>query len=312
MARSIVFMGTPAFAAPTLEAIIQAGFEVKLVLTQPDRPVGRGQKLSMPPVKAIALEHNIPVLQPERLKGNEEVFEAIKAAAPDAIVVVAYGQFLPKSILDLPPFGCVNVHASLLPKYRGAAPIQWAIADGEATTGVTTMLMAQKMDAGPILLKEETPILPEDTTETLSLRLSEMGGKLLVETLNKLFAGTVTPKEQDETQVTFASLIKKEDGIINWERPASEIANRIRAFSPWPGSTTTLDDKTIKIREAIALPGHGTPGEIVGLTPEGWQVGTGEGLLLIKKVQLPGGSSQPAVEAARGLRSLQIGLRLGQ
>lgn len=312
MARSIVFMGTPAFAGPTLEALIKAGFDVKLVLTQPDRPVGRGQKLSIPPVKAIALENNIPVLQPERLKGNEEVFEAIKAAAPDAIVVVAYGQFLPKSILDLPPFGCVNVHASLLPKYRGAAPIQWAIANGESTTGVTTMLMAQKMDAGPILLQEETPILPEDTTETLSLRLSEMGGKLLVETLHRLFVGTVIPQAQDETQVTFASLIKKEDGVINWERPATEIANRIRAFSPWPGSTTVLDGKPVKVREAIALPGEGTPGEIVGLTSEGWQVGTGEGLLLIKQIQIPGCCCQPAVEAARGLRCLQIGLRLGQ
>ncbi|HBN09206.1 MAG TPA: methionyl-tRNA formyltransferase [Cyanobacteria bacterium UBA8530] len=305
-------MGTPAFAVPSLKVLLREGYDVKLVLTQPDRPIGRGQRVAFSPIKELALEHGLSVLQPEKLRGNEEVFDKIREARPDAIVVVAYGQFLPRSILDLPSFGCVNVHASLLPKYRGAAPIQWAIAQGEEVTGVSTMFMAEKMDAGPILLKAECPILPDDTAESLSPRLAALGGELLAETLRKIFDHSIQPIPQDEKLVSFAPLIKKEDGVIDWKKPAPEIARRIRGFFPWPGSTTTLEGKIVKVSEAVAIEGKAAPGLVLSCDEEGWRVGTGEGLLLIKQVQIPGRCCQPACEAARGLRCISPGSKLGE
>lgn len=312
MAHSIVFMGTPQFAVPSLQAILDAGFEVKGVFTQPDRAVGRGQKLAFSPVKEVALEHDIPVFQPEKLRGNEEALVILQELKPDAIAVVAYGQMIPNSILELPPFYCINVHGSLLPKYRGAAPIQWAIARGETTTGITTMLIGEKMDAGPILLQRECQIFPEDTSETLFPRLSALGGVLLVETLHGVFAGTLTPIPQKEEEATYAPMIKKEEGLIRWEMPAREISNRIRAFTPWPGSSTTLDGKPVKVIRAVPLEGSGgAPGEVLSCNEDGWRVSTGEGILLIEDIQIPGKCCQPACVAARGLRCLEPGLVLG-
>jgi methionyl-tRNA formyltransferase len=223
----LVFMGTPAFAVPTLEQTVAAGHQVVAVFTQPDRPKGRGQKDSMPPVKQAALRLALPVYQPERVR-RPEVVEQLRELAPDAMVVVGYGQIIPKAILDIPPHGIINVHASLLPKYRGAAPIQWAIARGETRTGVTTMRINEGLDTGDMLLKWETEIGPDENAVELGARLAEAGADLLVRTLAELAA--IQPQPQDDAQATYAPILKKEDGKIDWRLPAREILNRIRGF----------------------------------------------------------------------------------
>jgi methionyl-tRNA formyltransferase len=232
-------MGTPQFAVPTLEMLVAAGHEVLAVYTQPDRPKGRGRQLSISPVKAAALKAGLIIYQPNRIR-HPEVVHQLSGLKPEAMVVVGYGQIIPQSIIDIPPGGIINVHASLLPKYRGAAPVQWAVANGEAVTGVTTMKIDAGLDTGDMLLKAHTPVGPSENAIELGERLSHMGAELLAETLSRLAANTVTPEPQDNAQATYAPILKKEDGLIDWARPAIEIYNRCRGFLPWPGTYTTF------------------------------------------------------------------------
>lgn len=243
----LVFCGTPQFAVPSLERLVAAGFNVQLVVCQPDRPQGRGMELAAPPVKQAAQRFGLPVVQPEKIKKNEEFQKQLTDLHPDAIVVVAYGRIIPPWMLHLPPMGNINVHASLLPKYRGAAPIQWAIANGETMTGVTTMLLDEGLDTGDILLKRQMPIAPEDTATTLAPRLAELGADLLVETLMELQRGILEPVPQDDSLATLAPLLKKEDGLVDFSRSAREIHNRLRGFQPWPGAYTHFRGKNLKL-----------------------------------------------------------------
>jgi methionyl-tRNA formyltransferase len=242
----LVFLGTPGFAVPALERILDAGHQVLAVLTQPDRPSGRGQALSVPPVKQTALRHGLAVDQPERVR-RPEVVDLLASLTPEVMVVVGYGQIIPQAVLDIPRHGIINLHASLLPRYRGAAPIQWAIARGETRTGVTTMRIDAGLDTGDILLAAPTGIGPEETAVELSERLARMGADLLVETLRGIQAGTILPVPQDHAQSTLAPVLKKEDGVIDWGRPAREIHNLVRGFQPWPGAHTRFRGQTLNI-----------------------------------------------------------------
>ena len=249
MPLSLIFCGTPRFAVPALEKLA-AGHRIHLVVTQPDRPKGRGLELVASPVKQSAQKLNLPITQPDRIKTNEEFRAQLTALKPDAIIVVGYGRIIPQWMLDLPRFGNINLHASLLPKYRGAAPIQWAIANGETVTGNTTMRIDAGLDTGDILLQQELPITPDDTSETLAPRLAEMGADLLVATLAGLKAGTIRPRKQDNSQSTLAPILKKEDGLIDFSRNAQEILNRLRAFQPWPSAYTKFRGKNLQILKA--------------------------------------------------------------
>ena len=289
----LVFCGTPQFAVPTLEKLIESGFTVQLVLTQPDRPKGRGLELVASPVKQAAQRLGLPVYQPETIKTNEELQARLKEIAPDAIIVVGYGRIIPKWMIDLPRCGNINLHASLLPKYRGAAPIQWAIANGETVTGVTTMRIGEGLDTGDILLQKQITITPEDTSETLAPRLAAIGADLMVETLQGLQAGTITSQPQNHAEATLAPILTKEDGRIDFHRSAQEIYNRFRGFQPWPGAFTTFRGKVLGVLAArpaaeqvadTALPegqllvrgsqmfvacGQGTVLELLEVQPEG-------------------------------------------
>ncbi len=257
----LVFCGTPRFAVPTLEKLVGAGFRVRLVVTQPDRPKGRGLELVASSVKESALKLNIPTTQPERIKTNEEFRAQISTLKPDTIIVVGYGRLIPQWMLDLPPFGNINLHASLLPKYRGAAPIQWAIAKGETVTGVTTMRLDAGLDTGDILLQKELAITPDDTSETLSPLLAAIGSDLVVETLRGLQAGTIHPRPQDHSHASLAPILKKEDGLVDFSRSATEILNRMRGFQPWPGAYTRFRGKNLQILKACVGAGALPPAE---------------------------------------------------
>lgn len=246
----IVFCGTPKFATPTLRALVENHFDVRLVISQPDRPAGRGLSTVPTPVHQLAIDLNLPIIQPATIKNNADLRVQLEEIKPDAIIVVAYGRIIPQWMLDLPRFGNINVHASLLPKYRGAAPIQWAIAKGESTTGVTTMRLDAGLDTGDILLKREIPILHEDTHETLETKLSDVGGPLLIETLRGLEDGSIIPTRQDHSEATLAPILKKEDGKIDWTRTAVETWNRLRGFTPWPGAFTIFRGKNLSITNA--------------------------------------------------------------
>jgi methionyl-tRNA formyltransferase len=246
----LVFCGTPHFAVPSLEQIAAARHEIQLVVTQPDRPQGRGMELTAPPIKQSALKLGLPVIQPEKIKKNEEFRAQLNALQPDAIIVVGYGRIIPLWMLELPRFGNINVHASLLPKYRGAAPIQWAIAEGETISGVTTMLLNEGLDTGDILLQKELPIKPEDNSLTYAPPLAELGADLLLETLRGLEAGTIKLIPQDHSQATLAPILKKEDGLIDFTRTAAQIHNRLRGFQPWPGAHTQFRGKNLKFISA--------------------------------------------------------------
>lgn len=256
----VVFMGTPDFAVPSLQKLLDAGFEVCAVYTQPDKPKGRGHKLQAPPVKELALRHEIPVFQPASLR-KEEVQQELQSFQPDVIVVVAYGKILPKVVLDLPRLGCINVHGSLLPKYRGAAPIQWTVINGDGTGGVTTMFMGEGLDTGDVLLKAETPVGAEETAGQLFDRLKDLGADLLLETLEKLERGKLTPVPQNEEDATHAPMLSKELSVIDWSKPARELHDLIRGLNPWPSAYSYLDGKKLKIHASRVAEGSGEAGE---------------------------------------------------
>ncbi len=308
----IVFLGTGEFAVPALEAVHRAGHHVSLVVSQPDRPQGRGLTLRPTPVKAASLELGLPLFQPEKLRLEPGAVIAEKA---DVLVVVAYGQILRENILECARWGAVNVHASLLPKYRGAAPIQWAIASGETRTGVTTMQLDRGMDTGPILLQKECEIAPDDTTATLEPRLAAMGAALLIETLDGLAKGTIVPRAQDDALATKAPLIRKSDGAIDFHRNALEIANRMRGFSPWPGVQFLHDGRSIRILEAVAAAENreetARAGTILGVSREGVDVACGGGSTLrLRRVQPESRGPVSAFDFANGAK-LKPGAVLG-
>jgi methionyl-tRNA formyltransferase len=244
---NLVFCGTPQFAVPTLEKLVEAGFALRLALTQPDRPKGRGLELVASPVKQAALRLGVSLYQPEKIKNNEELRARLREINPDAIIVVGYGRIIPKWMLDLPRFGNINLHASLLPKYRGAAPIQWAIANGESVTGVTTMRIDEGLDTGDILLQQELGIADDDTAETLSPKLAEIGAELMIETLRGMDAGTIKSRSQDNAAATLAPILTKEEGRLDFSRSAQETYNRFRGFQPWPGAFTTFRGKGLNV-----------------------------------------------------------------
>lgn len=283
-----VFMGTPEFALPTLEGLLAAGVNLVAVYTQPDRPKGRGKKLAASPVKELALHHGLPVFQPERLRKVDAV-ATLRELAPDLIVVVAYGQILPKAVLEIPRYHCINVHASLLPKYRGAAPINKAIVDGETETGVTTMLMDVGLDTGDMLIKRSLQIAPDETAGQVHDRLALLGREAMEETLQQLCAGTLQPQPQDDALSSYAPMMSKEDGLINWQQSAQQIHNQVRGLDPWPGAYTFLDDQILKIAATtVDKSGSGEPGTIIAAAPSGVRVACGQGALVIGELQLPG------------------------
>jgi methionyl-tRNA formyltransferase len=308
----LVFCGTPQFAVPTLERLAAAGFQIQLVVTQPDRPQGRGMELTAPPVKLSALKLGLPVIQPEKIKKNEAFQAQLRAHAPDAIIVVGYGRIIPPWMLELPRYGNINVHASLLPKYRGAAPIQWAIANGEKVTGVTTMLLNEGLDTGDILLQGKIAIEHQDTSVELAPRLAELGADLLVETLRRLEAKTITPIPQDHSQATLAPILKKEDGLADFQRSAEDIFNRFRGFQPWPGAYTQFRGKGlkfVKIRPAGTV-GKSSPGEM-HIVEGNLFVLCGSGTILeLQRLQPEGKKAMSAREFLNGYRPAS-GERLG-
>lgn len=286
-----VFMGTPDFAVPTLQKMIDMGIEITAVVTQPDKAKGRGKKVIYSPVKECALAHDLPVYQPVRIRKEPEFIQTLRDMQPDVIVVVAFGQILPKEILDIPRLGCVNVHASLLPKFRGAAPIQWSIIDGEEVTGVTTMLMDAGLDTGDMLLKAEIPVDPKETGGSLHDKLAAVGGELLEKTLIGLEAGTIVPEKQDDSQAgEYARMLDKELGHIDFNQPAVVIERLIRGLNPWPSAYTYIDGKTLKIWEAEVLDrNYGCEyGEVAEVTRNCLIIQTGIGALSVKSVQLQG------------------------
>lgn len=309
---NVVFMGTPDFAVPTLEMLIAEGHKVSAVVTQPDKPKGRGKKPGMPPVKEVALKHDLTVLQPERIKGDQGFFEHIQSLNPDVIVVVAFGQILPESILNIPKYGCINIHGSLLPKYRGAAPIQWAILNEESKTGVTIMYMDKGMDTGDMLLKKEMMIASTDTYETLHDKMKIVGAEALKEAWPLIVAGGEDREKQDNEIATYAALIQKSMGEINWKERTSHIDAKIRGLNPWPGGYTYYKGEVMKIWKALSIKeAHDAePGTILEVSKEGILVKTLDGGLLIQEIQMPNKKRMPVSEYIKG-NTLDVGTLLG-
>jgi methionyl-tRNA formyltransferase len=319
----LIFMGTPEFAVPSLAQLIRDGHEIAAVFTQPDKPAGRGKNLHVPPVKTFALEHNIPVHQPAKIKSNEEVRAAFDQVAPDATIVAAYGKILPEWMLRIPRFGSINVHASLLPKYRGAAPINWAIANGERETGVTIMQMNAGMDTGDMFATRAVEIGSRETAIELSARLSELGASLLSETLPLIERGEIKPTPQNDEEATYAPLLKREDGLIDWQMSARDIENRVRAFQPWPGTYTFFRGGRLSIWRARAVNGEANqldhtgadhtraePATIIAIDKSGIVVASaGSTRLRVEELQLEGKRRLMAEEFARGMR-LEVGDRI--
>ncbi len=308
----IVYMGTPPCAAASLEALLDAPDEVVGVVTQPDRPSGRGQATTPSPVREAAERRGIPVLTPVRMK-DPGLLEQLAAWRPDLVVVVAYGRILPRPMLDLAPQGCVNVHYSLLPKYRGAAPMQWAILQGESVTGVTTMRLVEEMDAGPVLLSETVAMDPDETVPSLEAKLVPVGTRLLLRTVAGLKQGRLSARPQDPAGVTFAPMLKKEDGLIDWTRPAREIERRVRAFTPWPSAFTYWKGKLVKVHRASLADGATAreseqPGTVLDAGAAGLRVATGGGALLLTELQMEGRKRMPADAFLRGA-GLRAGMR---
>ena len=304
----IVFMGTPDFAVPSLQALIDAGHDVCAVYTQPDKPQGRKQILTAPPVKTLALEHDIPVFQPNTLK-NEDEQARLRELAPEVIIVVAYGKLLPKAVLDIPPHGCINVHGALLPRWRGAAPIQWAVIAGDEMAGVTTMQMAEGLDTGDMLLTYETKVGEKETAGELFDRLAQSGAELLIQTLVKL--DEITPRPQDEAQSCYAHMLDKQMAVIDWSKSAHEIDCLIRGLNPWPIALTTLSGERLKVFAAEKAAGNGEPGTVLEADPKkGLTVACGEGALRLTEIQLVGGKRMKATDFLRG-HAIEVGTKLG-
>lgn len=306
----IIFMGTPEFACPTLGTLIERGEQVVAVVTQPDRPKGRGQQTLPPPVKLLAEQHGIPVFQPVKVR-HPDAIEEIRSLEPDLIVVVAFGQILPKALLEIPKYGCINVHASLLPRYRGAAPLNWCIINGESETGVTTMMMDVGLDTGDMLLKKSTPIDPDEDTRSLHDRMSQVGAELLAETLDQLAAGGLVPEKQDDALTCYAPMLKKEDGQIDWSKDAAGIKNLVRGMTPWPGAFSYLEEKLLKVYRVDSASGSGHPGEVLSAGRDGIEVACGEGSIIIHELQLEGKKRLPAAEFLAGCK-LEPGAALGK
>lgn len=303
----IVFMGTPDFAVPSLQALIDAGHDVCAVYTQPDKPQGRKQILTAPPVKTLALEHDIPVFQPNTLK-NEDEQARLRALAPEVIIVVAYGKLLPKAVLDIPPHGCINVHGSLLPRWRGAAPIQWAVIAGDEMAGVTTMQMAEGLDTGDMLLTYETKVGEKETAGELFDRLAQSGAELLTQTLVKL--DEITPRPQDDAQSCYAHMLDKQMAVIDWSKSAHEIDCLIRGLNPWPIALTTLSGERLKVFAAEKAAGNGEPGTVLEANPKkGLTVACGEGALKLTEIQLVGGKRMKTTDFLRG-HAIEVGTKL--
>lgn len=303
---SIVFMGTPDFAVVSLKALLNAGFSVSRVVTQPDRPRGRGRKLLPPPVKEYAVKAGIEVWQPERVR-DPAFIELLRAVAPEIIVVVAFGQILPRAVLDIPPLGCINLHASLLPRYRGAAPIHRAIINGETVTGVTTMYMDEGMDTGDMILRAEVPIRRDDTVGILHDRLAEVGAELLVKTLDLVQRGVAPREPQNPAEATYAPMLTKDDELIRWDRPAEDIYNQVRGMDPWPGACTWIGNERVKIwrveTEPSANDTQEQPGQVLAADPEyGIIVQAAQGRVVITEVQPAGGRRMSAGDYLRGRR----------
>jgi methionyl-tRNA formyltransferase len=307
----LVFCGTPEFGVPTLEAVIAAGHEVALVVTQPDRAAGRGMEIQIPPVKQVAMAHGLEVVQPEKIKNNEEFRARLQWIGPDAILVVAYGRILPPWMLEMPRFGNINLHGSLLPKYRGAAPIQWAVANGEVVTGVTTMRLDEGLDTGDMLLAQVCPIGMEETAVDVYECLADVGAKLMVKTLHRLGEGDLFPQPQDHSLATLAPILKREDGWIDFSRDAKQIYDRWRGFQPWPGAHTMLRGKKLIVqRMHVAGVGDGEAG-VVEVLGDALLVGCGGGsLIAVDEVQLEGKRRMSAAEFLRG-NQVRSGERLG-
>ena len=303
----IVFMGTPDFAVPSLQALIDAGHDVCAVYTQPDKPQGRKQILTAPPVKTLALEHDIPVFQPNTLK-NEVEQARLRELAPEVIIVVAYGKLLPKAVLDIPPHGCINVHGSLLPRWRGAAPIQWAVIAGDEMAGVTTMQMAEGLDTGDMLLTYETKVGEKETAGELFDRLAQSGAELLTQTLVKL--DEITPRPQDDAQSCYAHMLDKQMAVIDWSKSAHEIDCLIRGLNPWPIALTTLSGERLKVFAAEKAAGNGEPGTVLEADPKkGLTVACGEGALKLIEIQLVGGKRMKVNDFLRG-HAIEVGTKL--
>src|SRR6266550_3061183 len=307
---NLVFCGTPRFAVPTLEKLVEAGFQIELVVTQPDKPRGRGMEMSPSPVKQRALKLGLEVVQPDKIKNNEAFRSKVFSVKPDAIIVVGYGRLITSWMIELPPMGNINLHASLLPKYRGAAPIQWAIASGETVTGVTTMKIDSGLDTGDILLQKDIPIEPTDTAETLAPRMATIGAGLMSDTLHGLRAGTVHPTRQDQSKASLAPILKKEDGEIDFYRSAEEICNRLRGFQPWPGAYTSFRSKNLQVWDAKPLQRVLNEAELV-LESDRLIVGCGKGTALEPLVVQPEGKKRMAArDFVHGYRP-ESGERLG-
>jgi methionyl-tRNA formyltransferase len=306
----LVFCGTPEFAVGTLEAVIAAGHDVRLVVTQPDRAAGRGMEVQVGAVKAAALRHGLPVVQPEKIRKNDEFRQQLETIAPDAILVVAYGRIIPDWMLTLPRFGCINLHGSLLPKYRGAAPIQWAVANGETLTGVTTMQLDAGLDTGPMLLAEVVPIAPEENAVYLFECLADCGAKLMVKTLAELEDGSVNPVEQDHAEASLAPILTRDDGRMDFSRTAVDLLNRWRGFQPWPGAFTTLRGKKLIVHRLKVAEGEVAEG-LLQVEGDRLLVGCRGSLLELVEVQMEGKKRMPAGEFLRGFQ-VKTGERVGQ
>jgi methionyl-tRNA formyltransferase len=299
----ILFLGSGAFAIPCFEALLDGGHEVAALVTQPDKEKGRGRELAPPPLKPVAERRGVPLLQPRRIK-EPGLQDELRRLAPELQVVVAYGQILPRSVIDIAPRGTVNVHASLLPRLRGAAPVQWAIANGDTETGVTTMLIDEGLDTGPTLLARMTAIGPEETAADLEPRLARLGALVLMDTIAGLDEGTITPKAQDHSLASLAPMLSKEDGRLDWTRPAAALACRTRGFHPWPGTWTSFDGTLVKVlRARLEAPGPGAPGEVAAVDRDGIIVGCAEGTRLrLLEVQAESRKAMAASAFAAGAR----------
>ncbi len=308
----ILFMGTPDFAANILDKLMEAGHEITGVVTQPDKVKGRGSKMSFPPVKELALKHGLAVYQPVKVR-EEGFLDTVRGMKPEVIVVAAFGQILPKALLDIPPYGCINVHASLLPKYRGAAPIQYSIIDGEKETGVTIMYMDVQLDTGDIILQEKLPIAADETGGSLNDKLSALGAGLLVQALGQIETGTASRIPQDDSQASYVKMLDKDMGKIDFSLPAVRIERLIRGLNPWPSAFTFLDGKTLKLWKAVAEPAgkpDAGPGEIIKIRKDSFSVMTGEGTLAVKELQLEGKKRMDTAAFLRGY-PLTSGKKLG-